>query len=164
MKRSAIALAGVLLVLAACSSDSSSSSATTTTTSSSSASSSSAPASSSSSTSAAATLSVASNAKLGQIIVDSQGRTVYLYEPDGTSATSTVPAGIKANWPPVAGSGSAVAGAGLDQSKISGTSQIAYNGHLLYTFVGDTKAGDAAGQGLGGVWFALTPAGDKIPA
>ena len=161
MKRSAIALAGVLLVLAACSSDSKTSTATTTTTSSSS---SSAPASSSSSAVAEATLSVASNAKLGQVIVDSQSRTVYLYEPDGTSATSTVPAGIKANWPPVVSSGSPVAGPGLDQSKLSGTAQIMYNGHLLYTFVGDTKAGDAVGQGLGGVWFALDPAGDKIPA
>ena len=45
----------------------------------------------------------------------------------------------------------------------NGVQQVAYNGHLLYTFVADTKPGDAAGQGLGGVWFAVLATGDKAP-
>ena len=45
-----------------------------------------------------------------------------------------------------------------------GTSQVSYNGHLLYTFVGDKAPGDAVGQGLGGIWFVLSPAGEKVPA
>ena len=39
--------------------------------------------------------------------------------------------------------------------------QVAYNGHLLYTFVGDKAAGDANGQGLGNIWFAVSASGDK---
>jgi predicted lipoprotein with Yx(FWY)xxD motif len=64
--------------------------------------------------------------------------------------------------------GAATVGAGLDQTKVAvqmqsdGTSQVMYNGHLLYTFVGDTKPGDATGQGLGGIWFVLSSAGEKI--
>jgi predicted lipoprotein with Yx(FWY)xxD motif len=94
--------------------------------------------------------------------------TVYLFMPDGTSKTSTVPAGIKANWPPVKASGTPTAGSGLDQSKLTvnmqadGTDQVAYGGHLLYTFVGDKAAGDANGQGLGSVWFVVSPAGNKV--
>ena len=87
--------------------------------------------------------------------------------PDGTSSTSMVPAGIKANWPAVPANGALSAGTGLDQSKLTsqmqadGTSQLAYNGHLLYTFVGDKAPGDAGGQGLLGKWFTLSPSGDQ---
>lgn len=92
--------------------------------------------------------------------------TVYLYDPDGTSTTSQVPAGIKANWPPVTATDTTV-GTGLDASKFKvetqpdGTKQVAYNGHLLYYFVGDKAAGDANGQGLAGVWYVLTADGNK---
>lgn len=116
-------------------------------------------------------LSVMSDASLGQpVIVDASGRTVYLYLPDGTSTTSTVPAGLRANWPPVTVSTAAAAGAGLDSTQVAvlpqpdGTQQVAYHGHLLYTFVNDTAPGQANGQGLGKVWFALSPSGDPIGA
>ena len=118
-----------------------------------------------------ATVGEADNAKIGQkILVDSAGMTIYLFEPDGTSQTSTVPAAIKANWPAVVATGSAVAGSGLDASKLTvvpqpdGTKQVAYNGHLLYTFVSDTAPGQANGQDLGGAWYVVTPAGDKYEA
>lgn len=116
------------------------------------------------------TLSVADNAALGKkIIVDAAGKTVYLYEPDGSSKTSTVPASIKANWPPVRppGTGQTVS-ADLDNAHLQvymqpdGTSQLSYNGHLLYYFAGDAAAGDAKGNGLGSVWYALGPNGEKI--
>ena len=48
------------------------------------------------------------------------------------------------------------------QTQPDGTKQVTYNGHLLYTFVGDTAPGDANGQALGGVWFTISPAGDKV--
>lgn len=169
MKRAISLAIGALFVLAACSSDSPSTSATTTTTtkpasSSSSAATGSASASSatSSSSAGATVLSVATNAKLGSVLVDSKGMTVYLYEPDGTGAASTVPDAIKANWPMVPATGSTAVGPGLDSSKVGGTTQLSYNGHLLYTFVGDKAAGDANGQDLGGVWYVLSPTGDKI--
>jgi predicted lipoprotein with Yx(FWY)xxD motif len=162
-------LIGVLvLAIVACSNDSST--GTSSTSSSTSSSSSSSSSSSTASSSSAGALALAMNTKLGQaVIVDSAGMTLYLYEPDGTSTTSTVPAGIKSNWPPAIGD-SATVGAGLDAAKAKantqsdGTSQLSYNGHLLYLFVGDTKAGDANGQALGGVWFVLSAAGEKIAA
>jgi predicted lipoprotein with Yx(FWY)xxD motif len=112
---------------------------------------------------------VATNAKIGQqVLVNATGKTVYLFMPDGSSATSKVPAAIKANWPAVTASGVPSAGAGLDQAKLAvepqpdGTQQVSYGGHLLYAFVGDSAPGDANGQGLGGVWFAVSPAGTKV--
>jgi predicted lipoprotein with Yx(FWY)xxD motif len=93
---------------------------------------------------------------------------VYLYVPDGTSKTSTVPAGLKQLWPAVTATGAGSAGAGLDSSKLTlepqadGTMQAAYNGHLLYTFQNDKAAGDANGQGLGNVWYVLDADGNKV--
>jgi predicted lipoprotein with Yx(FWY)xxD motif len=91
-----------------------------------------------------------------------------MYVPDGSTTTSKVPAAIKAVWPAVTVSGTATVGAGLDQSKLvlepqpDGTKQVAYNGHLLYTFQGDAAPGSAAGERLGGFWFVLSSAGAKI--
>jgi predicted lipoprotein with Yx(FWY)xxD motif len=110
------------------------------------------------------------NTKLGkQVVVDSAGKTVYLYEPDGSDSTSQVPTGIRSTWPAVAApAGAPKVSSELDSSKVGtqtqpdGTKQISYNGHLLYTFAGDSAPGDAGGQGLGGVWFTISPAGEKI--
>jgi predicted lipoprotein with Yx(FWY)xxD motif len=125
--------------------------------------------SSSAATSSAATVALATNATVGsQVLVDAKGKSVYLYVPDGTSTTSLVPAGIKANWPAVTVASSATAGTGLDAAKLTtaaqpdGTMQVLYNGHLLYNFAGDTAAGDAKGQGLGGIWYLLSATGDKV--
>jgi predicted lipoprotein with Yx(FWY)xxD motif len=122
-----------------------------------------------SSSGGAATTAAAST--IGQkILVNSAGMTLYLFEPDGTATTSAVPEGIKANWPPVVADGTPTAGPGVDASKLSvapqpdGTQQVAYNGHLLYTFISDVAPGDAKGQDLGGVWYVVTPAGDKYEA
>ncbi len=116
-----------------------------------------------------ATVSEADNASIGQkILVNEAGMTVYLFVPDASSKTSTVPAGIKANWPAVVAEGTPVAGEGVDATKLTveaqpdGTQQVAYNGHLLYTFISDTAPGQATGQGLGGAWYVLTPAGEEI--
>jgi len=126
-------------------------------------------ASNSSASTGGGALGAASNTKIGQtILVDGKGMTVYLYAPDGTSTSSTVPASIKSLWPAVPATTGATVGAGVDGSKFSaqpqqdGTTQAMYNGHLLYTFANDHVPGDANGQGLGGVWFVLSPAGDKI--
>ena len=92
------------------------------------------------------------------------------YQIEELGVDPTVPAGIKANWPAVVATGDAVAGPGLDASKLTvvpqpdGTKQVAYNGHLLYTFISDTAPGDAKGQDLGGAWYVVTPAGDKYEA
>jgi predicted lipoprotein with Yx(FWY)xxD motif len=43
-----------------------------------------------------------------------------------------------------------------------GTLQVTYNGHPLYHFAGDQAPGDTNGQGVGGIWFVVSPAGDPI--
>ena len=92
---------------------------------------------------------------------------MYLYSPDGANTTSQVSAGLKQAWPPVTAT-DATAGSGIDASKLSlqtqpdGSKQVAYNGHLLYTYVGDKAAGDANGQALGGIWYVLTADGEKV--
>ena len=98
-----------------------------------------------------ATVRVASNS-LGSILVDSQGRTLYLFKAD--SATKSACAGACATaWPPLLAKGMPIAGKGLSASKLGtisrpgGQRQVTYNGHPLYTFVKDTKPGDTTGQG-----------------
>lgn len=173
IRRASTAFAfAAVFVLAACSSDSSTTASSSSSSSSSSVTTTSAAATSSSSSAAsstsAASVGTAANAKIGQtILVDGKGMTVYLFAND-TGTTSAVPANIAANWPPVTATGTPTAGPGLDASKLTvaaqadGTQQLSYNGHLLYLFIGDKAAGDANGQGLGGIWFVLSASGDKI--
>jgi len=158
-----------VVVIAACGSSSKTASKYSTTASTSTSTSSESTTTTAAAASSGATLGTATNSTIGQqILVDSSGRTVYLFMPDGSSKTTTVPAAIKANWPPVKSTATPTVGAGLDQSKVAadmqadGSDQVAYGGHLLYTFAGDKAAGDAKGQGLGGVWYVLSPAGTKI--
>jgi len=102
-----------------------------------------------------------------RVIVAASGKTVYLYVPDGTSTTSRVPANIKGAWPAVTVSGTPIVGSGLDNTKLAlqpqadGTKQVAYNGHLLYTYAGDSGPGTASGEAAGGMWYVLSPAGGK---
>ena len=66
--------------------------------------------------------------------------------------------------------GAPIAGAGVDGTLLStltrddGSMQVTYNGWPLYTFSGDIAPGDATGQGMDGVWFLVTPAGEAVPA
>jgi predicted lipoprotein with Yx(FWY)xxD motif len=117
-----------------------------------------------------ATIGLASNSTIGQqLLVDSTGKTIYYFVPDGTSTQSMVPTQFKPNWPPVTSMGTPSAGSGLDATKIGvqtqsdGTRQVTYNGHLLYTFINDMAPGDTNGQGLGpNNWFVLDANGNAI--
>ena len=107
---------------------------------------------------------------LGQLLVDGSGRTLYLFEADkGTSSVCDGPCAQA--WPPLLTKGAPIAGTGANAADLGtttrkdGTTEVTYNGHPLYYYVGDTKAGDTTGQGLnqfGAKWYVLTPAGDKI--
>jgi predicted lipoprotein with Yx(FWY)xxD motif len=125
---------------------------------------------------ASATASVAKSTvevrgtRLGKILVDSRGHTLYLFKKDsgGRSACSGACAKF---WPPLRASGKPTAGRGVSASKLGtirrsdGKPQVTYKGHPLYTFLQDTKAGQTNGQGLtafGASWFALSPAGNQI--
>jgi predicted lipoprotein with Yx(FWY)xxD motif len=129
--------------------------------------------SSSSSASAAtthgsATVDVA-NTSLGKVLVDAQGRTLYLFKKDkGTKSACS--GACATNWPPERVTHKPTVSNGLKASKAGttkrsdGKPQVTYNGHPLYRFVGDKKAGDTSGQGVnafGGSWFAVSSAGTQ---
>jgi predicted lipoprotein with Yx(FWY)xxD motif len=109
--------------------------------------------------------------KLGSIITDGQGQTVYLFEKD-TGTASTCYGACAAAWPPATTTpGQTSVGVGANQGllgttmRTDGTTQLTYAGHPLYRFVGDHKAGDTMGQGLqafGAGWDVLNPSGQKI--
>jgi predicted lipoprotein with Yx(FWY)xxD motif len=116
------------------------------------------------------TVGVASNGGLGNILVDSQGRTLYLFQADhGTKSACT--GACATAWPPVRATGKPVAGSGISAARLTtmprsdGNPQVVYNGHPLYRFANDQKAGDASGQSVsafGASWFVVSPAGATI--
>lgn len=108
--------------------------------------------------------------KLGRILVDGRGRSLYLFEKDRNGKSSCNGACL-AYWPPLIASGKAVAKPGVKASLLGRTKrrdgrwQVTYKRHPLYTFVGDTKKGQTNGEGLtdfGGSWDLVSPAGAKI--
>src|SRR3954470_7531391 len=116
-----------------------------------------------------ATIGMASTS-LGNVLVDSQGRTLYLFQKD--SGTKSACSGACATaWPPVRSSGKPTVGSGLTASKVGttprsdGKPQVTYNGHPLYLFQNDQSAGDTNGQGVsafGAAWYVMSPAGNAI--
>ena len=123
-------------------------------------------ASSASAPSGPATVAVANNPKLGQIVVDGKGMTLYLFEKDDESDESYCNGKCADVWPPLTTSGSPqvkVPGGKVTTFKREdGTTQVAFDGHPLYYYVKDTKPGDATGNELdlfGAEWYALQPNG-----
>lgn len=111
-----------------------------------------------------------SNSRLGRILVDSHGRTLYLFKADSAAKSACFGACAVA-WPPLrTGGDPAVAGGAsaalLDTiPRSDGARQVTYKGHPLYVFVKDQKPGDVNGQGVtafGARWFAVSPAGNQI--
>ena len=120
------------------------------------------------STGASASVGVAKTG-LGSILVNSGGRTLYLFRAD-TGMNSACSGACATAWPPLLASGKPTAGSGLTASKLEtitrsgGGRQVTYNGHPLYLFIRDKKPGDVNGQGVtafGAAWFALTPSGNQ---
>ena len=118
-----------------------------------------------------ATVSVA-NTGLGKILVDSQGKTLYLFKQD-SGTKSTCSGGCAAAWPPLRTSGKPTAGGGAKASLLGtiprsdGKPQVTYNGHPLYLYQGDSKPGDTTGQGstgFGAPWYVLSASGNAITA
>jgi predicted lipoprotein with Yx(FWY)xxD motif len=106
----------------------------------------------------------------GRALVDEQGRTLYLFEAD-KGDTSTCNGACASIWPPATAVGTPSAGPGLAAGKLGTTTrsdgdhQLTYNGHPLYRYAADGKAGDANGQDLnqfGGKWYVLNAGGTKI--
>jgi predicted lipoprotein with Yx(FWY)xxD motif len=123
----------------------------------------------SASTSASARVNVRTTS-LGKILVNAQGRTLYLFAPD-KNGKSACYGSCASYWPPLITTGSPGAGAGVKASLLGmttrkdGKHQVTYNGHPLYTYVGDKAAGKTSGEGLnlsGGLWWAVSPAGKAV--
>ena len=124
-------------------------------------------------TASSATVS-AQPTSLGTIIVNSQGRTVYVFANDKTSA-STCTGACAANWPFVPAPASlpvslpGVTGKLGTTIRVGSARQLTVAGHPVYTFAGDSAPGQANGQGKvldGGLWTVVSPTGapDANPA
>lgn len=120
-------------------------------------------------TSAGATVTVR-DSRLGKILVDGNGRTLYLFAADKNTKSTCYHACATA-WPPLTTNGRPQAGSGVSAAllgttaRTDHTTQVTYNGHPLYYFITDHKPGDITGQAVnsfGALWYVLNPKGDKI--
>jgi predicted lipoprotein with Yx(FWY)xxD motif len=146
------------LVLAACGSSSKSS-----TTSTSAASTAKTPA-------ATAALVTTKKGPLGTFLVDSNGRTLYLWEAD-KSTKSACNGSCAVAWPPLKATGTTKAAGGVKMSllgttkRADGSTEVTYAGHPLYYFAGDSSPGQTTGEGnegFGAYWWVVTPSGKAI--
>jgi len=107
--------------------------------------------------------------KLGTILVDADGRSLYLFKQDKGTA-STCYGACASVWPPLT-TGDKAKASGLHGARLGttrrkdGKTQVTVAGHPLYTYAGDQRAGDVKGQGLdqfGAEWYVLGANGHKI--
>ena len=147
-----LAVAAAAAVLAACSSSGTSSSSGGST-------------SAGTSSPAAATAGSLKTATIGgaTVLTSSKGFTLYSFAPD-TPAKSNCNGTCAQNWPPVKGpaTASGVKGTFATIKRSDGSVQATFDGHPLYTFVGDTAPGQNKGNGLnanGGLWHEITTSG-----
>jgi predicted lipoprotein with Yx(FWY)xxD motif len=113
---------------------------------------------------------VVAKSRLGRILVDSKGITLYDFVKD-KGTTSACYGACAALWPPLITKGKPVAGPGVRASllgttkRTDGKLEVTYGGHPLYYFVTDKKPGQTTGQGVnqfGGPWWVLSAAGKEI--
>ena len=105
----------------------------------------------------------------GTVLTNAQGKTLYWFAID-TPTKSNCNGSCASFWPPV--KGPVVAGSGVTLmhgfgtiTRSDGTVQATYNGHPLYTYVGDSAAGQVNGNGKnlsGGLWWAMTSSGARL--
>ena len=108
--------------------------------------------------------------RLGRVLADRRGHTLYLFEKDKRGMSSCSGACL-AYWPAILTGAKPRAGAGVRASllgvttRADGRRQVTYAGHPLYRFIGDRKPGQTAGEGLdnfGATWDAIAPNGRSI--
>ena len=104
---------------------------------------------------------------LGEILVDGAGFTLYRFTDDASGVSNCV-SDCAEIWPPLIPEGALVVGDGLEPTSFGtvtrpdGMVQLTVDGLPLYTFSGDTAAGQVNGQGVAGTWFAVTPDGQLV--
>jgi predicted lipoprotein with Yx(FWY)xxD motif len=105
--------------------------------------------------------------KLGRILVDAKGHTLYLYVKDRGTKSACSPRCARV-WPPATVSGTPTAGPGVEAAKLTTTRgadrrlQLVYNGHPLYTLTADVRPGQINGEGFLGTWYVVSAAGNRI--
>jgi predicted lipoprotein with Yx(FWY)xxD motif len=158
----AVGVVGSLLTLAACGSSTSPGSGSATTT----------PPTHTGAPAAAAGAGIKTDkTKIGTVLTTSSGRTMYWFARD-TPTKSNCNGSCASYWPPVKGPVKAASGVSLPGkfgtiTRSDGSVQATYDGHPLYTYSGDSAAGQTNGNGLnlsGGLWYAMTPSGAKPAA
>ena len=103
---------------------------------------------------------------LGDVIVDDEGMTMYMFMPDAQGDASVCNDECAEAWPPQVEI--TAVGEGLDMALVGtitrddGTVQGTYNGWPLYYFSGDSAPGDVNGQGLNDVWWVIDATGTAI--
>ena len=112
-----------------------------------------------SATSAKAIIASAEKAKVGRVVVDAQGRTLYRFTAEAQGRPVCNGACVS-TWPPA----TIVKAAGLPAhvatvKRDDGALQLTYDGHPLYRYAGDSSTADANGEGVGGQWFVLKAGG-----
>jgi predicted lipoprotein with Yx(FWY)xxD motif len=107
---------------------------------------------------------------LGTFLVDGNGRALYLWDADDGSKSTCSGACAQA-WPPLTATTTPKASGAVKASllgtttRADGSREVTYAGHPLYTFAGDTQAGQTTGQGsngFGAPWWVVTPAGKAL--
>ena len=120
------------------------------------------------------TVGVANVAGLGSVLVNGDGRTLYVLATEKGKVTCTDGNGCTKYWPPAvlpSGMTHGIAGSGVQASMLgslmspSGDDRLTYGGWPLYTYTGDSGAGQSTGQGVTdtwGTWWVLSPSGTPI--
>ena len=106
---------------------------------------------------------------LGPFLTDPDGRTLYLFTNDTTPNESTCYDRCAENWPPFTADEPLTLPNGVEGelttiTRNDGTTMVAYNGIPLYYFARDEQPGDTNGQGVGDVWYVVSPEGEPIQA
>jgi predicted lipoprotein with Yx(FWY)xxD motif len=104
--------------------------------------------------------------KLGRILVDAHGHTLYLYLKDHGTKTACLDRCLRV-WPPATVTGSPTAGPGVVAAKLTtmprgDRRQLVYNGHPLYTLSSDVRPGQVSGEGFLGTWYVVSAAGNRV--
>jgi predicted lipoprotein with Yx(FWY)xxD motif len=109
--------------------------------------------------------------KLGKVVTDSRGMTLYRFDRDTSNPPESNCYGPCVGlWPPVTGTADKVQAIGIDKALIGtitrkdGATQLTINGWPLYHYAKDTAPGEAKGQAVGNTWYAATPQGRKAAA
>lgn len=108
------------------------------------------------------TVKVVNHPRLGKILTDNKGRTLYMFTPD-KNQTSQCYGQCSVAWPPfVLSSGQPVSSSELPGNlgvinRRDNTQQVTYNGMPLYYYIKDTKPGDTKGQRVDNQWYVINP-------